>query len=61
MGASFSTVTSGTSSNIRGVGFGNNTFVLVGASGTILGSTDFGASFSTVTSGTSQDLWGAGY
>ena len=55
-GVSFSTVTSGTSSNIRGVGFGNNTFVLVGASGTILRSTDYGATFSTVTSGTTKHL-----
>jgi len=60
-GSSFSTVTSPTSNYLRGVGFGNNTFVGVGNSGTIVRSTDNGSSFDNVTSPTSNFLWGVGF
>ena len=44
-----------------GVTFGNNTFVGVGHSGTIVRSTDNGSSFSTVTSPTANSLYGVTY
>ena len=60
-GSSFSTVTSPTSNGLLGVTFGNNTFVGVGETGTIVRSTDSGSSFSTVTSPTSNGLYGVGF
>ena len=51
-GSSFDNATSPTSTyeeTLLAVGFGNNTFVGVGFSGTIVRSTDNGSSFSTVT------------
>jgi photosystem II stability/assembly factor-like uncharacterized protein len=55
-GSSWNNATSGTGSSLWGVGFGNNTFVVVGSSGNILKSTDNGSSWDNVTSGTSQQL-----
>ena len=60
-GSSFSSVTSPTSNNLEGVGFGNNTFVAVCNNGTIVRSTDNGSSRDNVTSPTSYHLEEVGF
>ena len=50
-GTTWDNVTSPTGNHLRGVGFGNNTFVGVGFSGNIVRSTDNGSSWDNVTSG----------
>jgi len=57
-GSSFSTVTSPTANDLRGVTFGNNTFVAVGDSGNIVRSTDNGSSWENATSPTANGLYG---
>ena len=49
--------TSGTSSNLWGINYGNSTFVTVGNSGTILTSSD-GTTWTSRTSGTTNNLYG---
>ena len=56
-GSSFVNVTNPASATLRGVGFGNNTFVGVGVNGSIVRSTDNGSSFNNVTSPTANALW----
>jgi photosystem II stability/assembly factor-like uncharacterized protein len=71
-GASWSHVTSGNSSGsgayslygtsyLRGVSFGNSTFVAVGQSGKVIRSTDDGSSWDNVTSGTGDYLRGISF
>ena len=52
--------TSGTTSILWGINYGNSTFVTVGVSGTILTSSD-GTSWTSRTSGASDTLWGVIY
>ena len=52
--------TSGTSSNLWGINYGNSTFVTVGDSGTILTSSD-GTTWTSSTSGSSKRLYGVTY
>ena len=59
-GTSWTSRTSGTNKEIKDVTYGNNTFVGVGFSGTILTSPD-GASWTLRTSGTSYNLRGINY
>ena len=53
--------TSGTSNNIYGIVYGNSTYVAVGASGTIITSSDNGDTWTSRTSGTSVDLYKVTY
>ena len=55
-GTTWTERTSGTSTYLGGVSFGNNTFVTVGGSGTILTSSDKGTSWDNRTSGTTKYL-----
>jgi len=57
-GTSWNNPTSGISSQLYGVTFGNNTFVAVGQSGKILRSTDDGSSWDNSTSPITTDLKG---
>ena len=60
-GSTFVNVTSPTAERLYGVGFGNNTFVGVGASGNIVRSTDNGSSFDNLTSPTTNILNGISF
>ena len=44
-----------------GVNYGNNVFVAVGDSGTIIASSDNGTTWDNRTSGTSSGFWGVGF
>ncbi len=57
-GSSWDNVTSPTANTLRGITFGNNTFVVVGYTGNIVRSTDNGSSWDNVTSLTSNTLMG---
>jgi pheromone shutdown protein TraB len=48
--------TSGTTNNLYGIAFGNNTFVAVGFNGTVITSSNNGVSWGPGTSGTTQTL-----
>ena len=53
-GSSWTSRTSGTTNSLRGVAFGNNTFVAAGVDGTILTSSDNGTTWTSRTSGTTN-------
>ena len=55
-GISFESVTTPSSTDIKGITFGNNTFILVQESGGIMKLTDNGTTWVSVTSPTSKDL-----
>ena len=57
-GTNWDNATSPTANFLRGVTFGNNTFLGVGYSGNIVRSTDNGSSWDNVTSPTGNDLNG---
>ena len=59
-GSSWTSRTSGTTHNLRGINYVNSTFMAVGESGTILTSSD-GITWTSRTSGTSIDLYGVSY
>ena len=56
----WSSKTSGTSNDLESIHFGDNTFIVVGDSGTILTSND-GDSWTSRNSGTSYDLTGVSF
>jgi hypothetical protein len=60
-GESWTTQTSGTTQTLRGVAYGNNKYVAVGFSGTIITSNIDGTSWTKQTSGTKTNLFGATY
>ena len=59
-GGTWDNATSPTANYLRGIVFGNNTFVAVGDSGNIVRS-DNGSSFDNVTSPVTTDLYGVGF
>ena len=56
-GTTWDNATTPTSNYLRGVGFGNNTFVATGLSGNILRSTDNGTTWDNATTPTASDLY----
>ena len=52
---------SGTSNDLKGITYGNSTFVTVGEAGTVLTSSDNGTSWTSRTSGTTNTLYGIVY
>ena len=57
-GTTWDNATFPTANVLRGIGFGNNTFVAVGSDGSIERSTDNGTNWASETSGTDKNLFG---
>ena len=60
-GSTWDNATSPTGNNLRGLGFGNNTFLATGTSGNIVRSTDNGTTWDNATTPTANTIWGVAF